>query len=113
MAAMASGHRGLRVLLGNDNDLDELARQMNRFDEIQMRAKAQRAKLPAPFRNETTHSTELQARRAAERCNLPNTKVDAVQTTHGWVGVVKLRQDQRWLRDIVREHGCRFEMIPL
>lgn len=85
---------------------------MNRFDEIQMRAKAQRAKLPAPMSHETTHSTELQARRAAERCRLPNTEVAAVQTTHGWVGVVKLRNDQRWLRDIVREHGCRVEEKP-
>lgn len=71
-----------------------------------------RSQITPPSRHETTHATELQARRAAERCGLPNTEVSTEQTTHGWVGVVRLRSDQIWMANIVREHGCRVEKKP-
>ena len=71
------------------------------------RLRRARERLTPLARSETAHATKVLARRAAVRCGMPNTEVDAVETTHGWVGVVILRPDQRWMEPIVREQGCR------
>jgi hypothetical protein len=53
--------------------------------------------------------TEARARKFAERVLLPNVQYCAAQTPDGWVGVVQLRPDQRWMAGIVRERHCRPE----
>jgi hypothetical protein len=79
-----------------------------RDTEIQRRSDRARAAIkPPPARTETTHATASKAKTAASRCGLPNTEIGAIETTHGWVGVVILRNDQAWMAPIVREHGCR------
>jgi len=78
-----------------------------REDELADRALKARAKLPAPTKYETTHSTEAKARRAAVRLGLPNTMAAALNTTHGWVGVVLIRPDQMWMSATITGHGCR------
>jgi hypothetical protein len=78
-----------------------------RDDEIARRGKVARAKLPPPNTTETTHSTARGAVKAAARLGLPNAKISAVETTHGWVGVVLLGEDQGWMIPTVTGHGCR------
>ena len=67
---------------------------------------------PPLARHETTHPTAAQARKAAERCGFPNVEYDAAETEEGWVGVVYIRSDQRWMRDVIHDHGCRLELRP-
>ena len=83
-----------------------------REDALADRALKARAKLPPPSITETTHATAAKAKAAAARLGLPNTTASAVQTTHGWVGVVVLGADQLWLVRIVTEQGCRAEVLP-
>ena len=80
---------------------------MTRDEELGRRSRRSLAQLSPPAMAEAVYQTEAKARRAALRAALTNTELGAIQTTHGWVGVVYIRSDQAWMTRIIREHGCR------
>lgn len=84
--------------------------------ETEMRARSARRRAAVAARPPDPHAaverswnTESRARAAAVRCGCPNTEIGAARTDdgRGWVGLVHLRPDQRWMERHVRERGCR------
>lgn len=78
-----------------------------RSEELARRIRRTRDTLPPPTHEETTHTSEASAKRRAARVGLPGTEIGAMETTHGWVGVVYIRPDQRWMTQTIAIAGCR------
>ncbi len=82
------------------------------IDRRVARSRAAVAALTPPARTETTHAARSLAERAASRVGCPNTVASAEETTHGWVGVVRIRPDQMWMVRQIEERGCRAMVTP-